>query len=136
MNPAPMRGYEQKETGADGRVSIGKLRRGIYYLVEETAPPGYDKLDEPIRLTVPDSAETSIFAIRTESNTALPVSADGIVTVENSKGITLPTTGSHEEGQMAHLANILLAAASVLWTLWVLRILWMRRAKKRGGGEG
>ena len=42
----PMPGYDNLETGADGKVSVNDLPAGVYQLRETTAPSGYDKYSE------------------------------------------------------------------------------------------
>lgn len=92
MEPAPMAGHESHVSGADGTCSLGTLKQGTYYLVEDLAPTGYSKLESPVRLTVPADDATAMTAIKVTSNTSLPVEG-GTVTVPNSEGVVLPSTG-------------------------------------------
>ncbi|MDO4806775.1 MAG: SpaA isopeptide-forming pilin-related protein [Coriobacteriales bacterium] len=93
MDPAPMVGRERLTSGTDGKVSLGKLRQGVYYLVEESAPSGYNKLECSVRITVPNSDSVAITAIKTASNTAFRVDGNTIM-VSNSEGVVLPSTGA------------------------------------------
>ncbi len=135
MNPAPIRGFESLVTGPDGRADVGTLRRGIYYLVEDAAPPGFDRLGEPIRLTVPESGETRISAIKADSNTGLSVSYDGIVFIDNSRGVTLPETGSGREAMLKGISTAMLLAAALFWGLRIRILLTRRRARTGKGGD-
>lgn len=64
-------------TDEDGKGCIYGLAYGTYYLVEEHAPSGYNKLHEPIE-----------FAIDAQSHTE-----EKAITVTNTAGTELPTTG-------------------------------------------
>ncbi len=135
MKPAPVRDKDQLITGPDGLVSLGSLRRGVYYLVEETAPPGYEKLNEPIRLTVPDSSSARITAIKAVSRTGLAVSAEGVVTVGNSPGVSLPVTGFRGEALLKAAGTALLIPASLYWSFLLLLCL-KRLGQTKGGDPG
>lgn len=64
-------------TDEDGNGCIYGLAYGTYYLVEERAPSGYNKLHEPIE-----------FEINAQSHTE-----EQTITVTNTAGTELPTTG-------------------------------------------
>ena len=51
---AEMEGQKQAEvlTGADGRAGIYGLNYGTYFLLETRAPEGFNRIREPIRITV------------------------------------------------------------------------------------
>ena len=71
--PAPMRGYDQLTTDANGEFSISGLSIGTYTLIEKTAPSGYRSLDANIQITVAsDGTVTATDGTRSysvESNT-------------------------------------------------------------------
>ncbi|MEW1707183.1 SpaH/EbpB family LPXTG-anchored major pilin [Microbacterium sp. NPDC089190] len=46
-------------TGANGSVQVAGLRTGDYWLVETTAPTGYQKLAQPVKITVAVGSTTS-----------------------------------------------------------------------------
>ena len=119
MVSTPIPGSERYVTGDDGLVSLGRLRRGVYYLVEEQAPAGYQRLKEPIRVTIPDSGASPVTAIKAVSNTGLSVTDEGVITVGNSAGVTLPATGGSGE-LMEQFGTLLLLAAGALWLLCLL----------------
>ena len=95
-------------TGDDGTVSLGGLASGIYYLDETKAPPGYNSLQEPVKITVDSSQEAAGHPVAYhQSDNAQSDSGAGIqtvtggdgttiylLTVTNSAGHKLPDTGS------------------------------------------
>lgn len=66
-------------TGADGTAVIYGLAYGNYYLVEIAAPNGYNKLTQPVAVTIGESSHL--------------VEGGGYVTVTNSAQFLLPETG-------------------------------------------
>lgn len=64
-------------TGADGHVYLYGLAYGDYYLMESSAPAGYNKLKEPVKFTISESSHTEQAVIR----------------IENTSGVQLPETG-------------------------------------------
>lgn len=82
-------------TNATGEIVIKGLEAGTYYLHEVAAPDGYNKLKEPIKITISvsdgnASLEAPVYTIGSTANTA----KDDTVGVQNKKGIELPETGS------------------------------------------
>lgn len=85
-------------SGAQGKFSVIGLDAGIYYLEEIKAPDGYNKMADPVRVTI--TPEFSANAL-----TALKSDVDGVpgtgyadtgivpVLVKNNAGATLPSTG-------------------------------------------
>lgn len=78
---------EELESGADGYVNIQGLAAGTYILEETKAPDGYNKLKDPITITVNQKSDG------TKEITANNVDATGTVKVLNNKGSLLPSTG-------------------------------------------
>lgn len=82
-------------TNATGEIVIKGLEAGIYYLHEVAAPNGYNKLKEPIKITISVSGgdaslEAPVYTIGSIANSA----NDDTVGVQNKQGIELPETGS------------------------------------------
>ena len=82
-------------TNDAGEIVIKGLEAGTYYLHEVAAPDGYNKLKEPIKITISVSGgnaslEAPVYTIGSTANTA----KDDTVGVQNKKGIELPETGS------------------------------------------
>lgn len=78
---------EELESGTDGYVYINGLSAGTYILEETKAPDGYNKLKDPITITVNQKSDG------TKEITANNVDATGTVKVLNNKGKLLPSTG-------------------------------------------
>lgn len=82
-------------TNDAGKIVIKGLEAGTYYLHEIEAPNGYNKLKEPIKITISVSGgnaslEAPVYTIGSTANTA----NDDTVGVQNKTGIELPETGS------------------------------------------
>lgn len=86
------------ESDANGEFSIAGLDAGIYYLEETQAPSGYNKMDDPVRVTITPTFTNNAL-------TALGFDVDGVpgtgnhntgvvsIQVRNNAGATLPSTG-------------------------------------------
>lgn len=85
-------------TGSDGRAVIYGLAYGEYYLVETQAPDGYRLLPEPTK-----------FAIDATSHLDT-----NVLTVTNSGGAELPTTGGMGTTALTVLGAVLVCASAVL----------------------
>lgn len=82
---------EELESGADGYVNIQGLAAGTYMLEETKAPDGYNKLKDPITITVNQKSNQK--SDGTKEIIANNVDATGTVKVLNNKGSLLPSTG-------------------------------------------
>lgn len=100
---------EELESGTDGYVYINGLSAGTYILEETKAPDGYNKLKDPITITVNQKSDG------TKKITANNVDATGTVKVLNNKGKLLPSTGG-----MGTTLIYLIGAALVLGSGFVL----------------
>lgn len=85
-------------TDASGVACIYGLAYGEYYLVETKAPDGYNKLASPVKLTVNENSHRDANA----------------VTVTNTSGTLLPSTGGIGTVPFTVMGLMLLAAAAVL----------------------
>ena len=75
----------------DYNLQVNGLAAGTYYLVETKAPDGFNKLTDPIKVTITKSTDTN------EENWTLSKGEEKqeprVITVENSAGSLLPSTG-------------------------------------------
>lgn len=75
----------------DYNLQVNGLAAGTYYLVETKAPDGFNKLTDPIKVTITKSTDTN------EENWTLSKGEEKqeprVITVENSTGSLLPSTG-------------------------------------------
>ena len=81
---------EELESGADGYVNIQGLAAGTYILDETKAPDGYNKLKDPITITVKQKTNGKKEIFSSIENTNTPVTE---VKVKNNSGSLLPSTG-------------------------------------------
>ena len=119
------------ETGAGGTVSLGTLKSGTYYLVETEAPDGYTKETEPITVTVADDGVTVMQGTNTKY---IPDGGSGqtaTITVTNSAGYVLPSTGG--QGNLPWVAPGILLMLLAGTALTVRKLLIIRSAGEGGG---
>lgn len=91
----------QIQTDAEGRAILFGLPYGTYYLVEKTAPEGYNKIGEPIRVAIHKYSHlTEEDGVRDDKNVLI----DNTLHIINVR-YSLPDTG--------HLAMVQLVAAGV-----------------------
>ncbi|MBX9165197.1 SpaH/EbpB family LPXTG-anchored major pilin [Coprobacillus sp. K06] len=83
---------------------VNGLDAGTYYLVETKAPAGYNKLTDPIKVTITKTGDTEWTISKGDE-----VETDKIIDVENSTGSLLPSTGG-----MGTIAFTVVAALLVL----------------------
>lgn len=88
-----------------GTVNVRGIKSGTYYLVETTAPQGYNVLDHAVEVKINDEGN-----ILDKENNPL---ASNIVVVENKKGLMLPSTGGMGTVAFAVVGLIVMAGAAV-----------------------
>lgn len=109
-------------TGTDGLLSLDGLSEGTYWVVETAAPDGYNKLSNPIKVvisaTYDEDGTLASHAISYGDNNNETVCGDGhVITIENSKGALLPTTGGMGTIGLTVLGVIIVAAGAI----WIIR---------------
>lgn len=80
------------KTDETGKIIITGLKAGTYYLYETVAPTGYNKLTEPIEITISVAGEK--YDTPTYTVDAVAPSTSNVIAVKNIKGTMLPETGS------------------------------------------
>ena len=106
------------QTDTKGRIDLGSLPTGTYYLVETKAPDGYNKRTDPVIISVTGTSVTY------DDGTTLSQSGSGIsqvsgvyqLKVTNDEGVELPNTGGPGTRLFTLLGVILIAGAGIL--LW------------------
>ena len=80
------------KTDETGRIIITGLKAGTYYLYETVAPTGYNKLTEPIEITI--SVANEKYDTPTYTVDTVIQGTSNVIAVKNIKGTMLPETGS------------------------------------------
>lgn len=74
--------------GKDYNLHINGLAAGTYYLEETKAPDGFNKLANPIKVTIAKTSDTEWTISKNDTK-----EEDKIIDIENSTGSLLPSTG-------------------------------------------
>ena len=94
--------------GKGYNLHVNGLAAGDYWLVETQAPEGFNKLTDPIKVTITKDGDTN-WTVK-KNNTA---EDDKIIDVENSTGSLLPSTGGRGAIAFAVIAAILVFGVAV-----------------------
>lgn len=95
-------------TGAGYNLRVNGLAEGTYYLVETQAPEGFNKLTDPIKVTITKTGDTE-WTISKDGT----AEDDKIIDVENSTGSILPSTGGRGAIAFAVIAALLVFGVAV-----------------------
>lgn len=125
-------GVTEIEVDSNGLLTLSGLDAGTYYLTETKAPGGYNKLSAPILVEIKDLKNGIADAEPkgpngkpeyTPANRAETEANDGYVplTVVNSKGFTLPSTGGMGTVLFTAIGIVLMGGGLVLLLLYLRR---------------
>ena len=84
------------ETPTNGIIEFTGLKAGTYYLKETFAPKGYNKLSDPVEVTIKATVNKTTGALESWTVNGSAPTADvtvPVVKIENKKGALLPDTG-------------------------------------------
>lgn len=95
-------------TGAGYNLRVNGLAEGTYYLVETQAPEGFNKLTDPIKVTITKDGDTNWTVKKNDA-----AEDDKIIDVENSTGSLLPSTGGRGAIVFAIIAALLVFGVAV-----------------------
>ena len=87
---------------------VNGLAAGTYYLVETQAPEGFNKLTDPIKVTITKDGDTNWTVKKNDT-----AEDDKIIDVENSSGSILPSTGGRGAIAFAVIAALLVFGVAV-----------------------
>lgn len=109
-------------TGDGGPLSLDGLSEGTYWVLETEAPGGYNKLTAPIKVVISATYnEDGMLATHTitygENGQTECNDKNHVITIKNSKGALLPTTGGMGTIGLTVLGVIIVAAGAI----WVIR---------------
>ena len=87
---------------------VNGLAEGTYYLVETKAPEGFNKLTDPIKVTITKTGDAEWTVQKNDAP-----ETDKIIDVENSTGSLLPSTGGRGAIVFAVIAALLVFGVAV-----------------------
>ena len=96
------------EVGNGYNLHLNGLAAGDYWLVETQAPEGFNKLTDPIKVTITKDGDTN-WTVKKNNN----LENDKIIDVENSTGSLLPSTGGRGAIAFAVIAALLVFGVAV-----------------------
>ena len=94
--------------GKNYNLHVNGLAAGDYWLVETKAPEGFNKLTDPIKVTITKNGDAEWTVSKDEK-----VETDKIIDIENSTGSILPSTGGRGAIAFAVIAAILVFGVAV-----------------------
>ena len=96
------------EVGNGYNLHLNGLAAGDYWLVETQAPEGFNKLTDPIKVTITKDGDTNWTVKKNDT-----AEDDKIIDVENSSGSLLPSTGGRGAIAFAVIAALLVFGVAV-----------------------
>lgn len=108
-----------KTTDTNGKATFEGLKAGTYYLEEITAPKGYNKLKDPVKVEIKASYKADGTLDTTDSDCKLKQDATNshyyqVQSIANKAGAVLPSTGGIGTTIFYVLGSILVLGAAVL----------------------
>lgn len=112
------------ETNDEGKVTIEGIDEGVYELIETESPIGYNKLDDPVAVTVKNVPSTKAGDAERYVSKVLINGSAGPLRIENQTGGIFPGTGGP--------GAFLIAAGGLLFVLlgvFASVVVWRRGAQ-------
>lgn len=102
------------DTDVNGYLRVGGLDEGVYYLVETTAPAGYNLMETPVQVVIKPSYNDDGTLKEISYEVDNMAQASEIVSVRNDAGSTLPVTGGVGTTMFYIFGSIMVVGALVL----------------------
>lgn len=108
--------YVEATTDTNGKVTFAGLGAGTYTLTEIEAPSGYNKLANPITIVISanPTLEGPDWTVTKDGSSLTKPTGIYEFTIENNKGVTLPSTGGMGTTIFYVVGGLLVAGALVL----------------------
>ena len=103
-------------TDSEGNITVKGLKTGVYYLDEIEAPAGYNKLAKPVTVDIvtDDNTIYNLKSVAADKNNGTINGAEGTITIANSKGSNLPSTGGMGTKLFYTIGGLLMAGAAIV----------------------
>lgn len=102
------------EVAEDGTLLLSDLAEGTYKLVETQAPAGFQKLQQPVEVTITKDGENGDVQNQETVNGGVENAGFAYTKVENKAGFSLPTTGGAGMLMLTAAGVVLLGGAALL----------------------
>lgn len=106
-------------TPESGKITVSGLADGTYWIVEDKAPDGYNKLTEPIKVVITANYDETTGELTSHTVTygdESTAAGNNVIPVQNNKGTLLPGTGGMGT-VLFTVAGVALIALGVVWSL-------------------
>lgn len=106
-------------TPESGKITVSGLDDGTYWIVEDKAPDGYNKLTEPIKVVITANYDETTGELTSHTVTygdESTAAGNNVIPVQNNKGTLLPGTGGMGT-VLFTVAGVALIALGVVWSL-------------------
>ncbi|WP_278800924.1 SpaH/EbpB family LPXTG-anchored major pilin [Bifidobacterium pullorum] len=106
-------------TPESGKITVSGLADGTYWIVEDKAPDGYNKLAEPIKVVITANYDETTGELTSHTVTygdESTAAGNNVIPVQNNTGTLLPGTGGMGT-VLFTVAGVALIALGVVWSL-------------------
>ena len=103
-------------TDSKGNITVKGLKTGVYYLDEIEAPAGYNKLTNSVKVDIitADNPIYNLESVKADNTPGTVSGAEGTITIANSQGSNLPSTGGMGTKLFYTIGGLLMAGAAIV----------------------